>query len=103
MSIAMLLLRRLLSSRSGIRNGFILKNPPRFNPGYETSDSSSNAASTATQHTYREDLYSAGRKPLANPLSQSPAMPHLKRLLHEEGVVTRLRERKRFVKPSVIK
>lgn len=100
-----MLLRLFFSTKSAFGKGFTFKNPPRFNPGYEMPDSNSSPTppAVATQHTYRGSLYSARRITLANPFSHSPAMPRLKRLLHEEGIVGRLRERKRFVKPSVIK
>lgn len=97
-------LRLLFSTKSVFRKGFVSRNPPRFNPGYDMPESTSTTTPIAsTLHTYRENLYSARRITLANPFSHSPAMPRLKRLLHEEGIVARLRERRRFVKPSVIK
>lgn len=68
------------------------------------TDSTPTTTPTASpQHTYREDLYAARRITLSNPFSHSPAIPRLKRLLHDEGIVARLKERKRFVKPSVMK
>jgi ribosomal protein S21 len=101
---AVMLLRLLFSTKSVFRKDFTFRNPPRFNPGHVASESTPTTTPAAsTQHTYRENLYSARRITLANPFSHSPAIPRLKRLLHDEGIVARLNERKRFVKPSVRK
>lgn len=54
-------------------------------------------------YTYREQLYSARRFATASPYNPGPAFHRLREFITDEGIAGKLKEKKRFIKPSVLR
>lgn len=54
-------------------------------------------------YTYREQLYSARRFTAASPYNPGSAFHRLKAFIFDEGIAGKLKEKKRFIKPSVLR
>ncbi len=63
-----------------------------------------NPADTNSTRTYREDLYSSRRIPISphsGIRSTSAALSELARLMNNEGIIKKAKEKREFIKPTM--